>query len=859
MTRILQFSSYAFDPSVQEHISALMAGACICIPSETQRLNDLAGVIHELQINYTIMVPSLARRLSREELAGLKTLTLVGETMTRTDVEYWARSVRLINGYGPAECSVVSVIQSGMDVDTDPHDIGVAQGCVCWVVDPGNHDVLLPVGGTGELLIEGPLVGRGYLNNPRRTAEAFIAPPKWLQPLRPPHSSRLYKTGDLVRLRKDGSFQYLGRKDKQVKLRGQRIELAHVEAQVRQCFKGVLDAVVELAVMAGGGSRRAQLVASVVSTRRADDKKDGVNSLLQNPSEEFRARAAAATIALRQALPPSMVPSIILPLVEIPRTASGKVDRNRLRARLEALRPDELVPYRPSVSSSLNQDDLSEPEKVLLRLCAQVLSLKPDMLSVHDNFFHCGGDSIDAMKLAAMSRSTGFAVSVGDIFSHPVLADLASVAASSTQYPGLLDAVLLDLLPATPTQQVFIDRKTFHSYHFALKGRIDVDRLRRACDAMMVRYSILRTVFWEHEGRLIQAVLGNIQAPFRHRQAKRDPLAQCRSQWETEMAQFDIRDGLAVSWTLFSNSPVDHVFALQLSHAQWDGISIPYLFQDLAAAYNNTSLPPTSDFALYLHRCATLDRAAPYRFWREYLSGSSLVSPFSLAHTRGTGQATTTVMAVTSIQPPELPAGFTMATLIKAAAAFYLTRLLAQADIVFGQTVNGRNMALDNVDTILGPCLNFIPMRVALQPEWTVQDLLAHVYQQHMRSVPYDYMPLPEIIHECTDWAAGSELTFIVQHQSIQLKQTLPLEGMADVQYSLFANFDPLKEVWVFSEPHSDRLEIQICANSGVLTEKQAAFLSEEIAKVVELFWQTPDMLLDSAVEHICPHMLRQN
>ncbi|GFF69603.1 nonribosomal peptide synthase, putative [Aspergillus lentulus] len=376
---------------------------------------------------------------------------------------------------------------------------------------------------------------------------------------------------------------------------------------------------------------------------------------------------------------------------------------------------------------------------------------------------------------------------------------------------------------------------------------------------MMARYSILRTVFWEHEGCLIQAVLGNVKAPFRHRQAKRGPMAQCRSQWETDMSQFDIRDGLAVSWTLFSNSPVDHVFALQLSHAQWDGLSIPYLFQDLAAAYNNASLPPTSDFTLYLHRCATLDRAAPYRFWRDYLSGSSLVAPFPSSHTRSPGQATTTVMAVTSIQPPELPAGFTMATLIKAAAAFYLTRLLAKTDIVFGQTVNGRNMALDNVDVILGPCLNFIPMRVALQPEWTVQDLLAHVYQQHMRSVPYDYMPLPEIIQECTEWPAGSELTFIVQHQNIRLEQNLPLEGMADVRYSLFANFDPLKEVWVFSEPHSDRLEIQICANSGVLTKTQSAFLSAEIAKLVELFWQSPDMLLDSAVEHICPHMLRQN
>ncbi|PKX93386.1 uncharacterized protein P174DRAFT_452585 [Aspergillus novofumigatus IBT 16806] len=101
-------------------------------------------------------------------------------------------------------------------------------------------------------------------------------------------------------------------------------------------------------------------------------------------------------------------------------------------------------------------------------------------------------------------------------------------------------------------------------------------------------------------------------------------------------------------------------------------------------------------------------------------------------------------------------------------------------------------------------------------------------------------MPLPVIIQECKAWPVGSELMFIVQHQNIQLEQTLPLEGMTDVRYSLFANFDPLKEVWLSSEPHSNRLEIQICANSGVLTQKQAAFLSEEIARVVRLFWLSP-------------------
>ena len=225
-SRVFDFASYSFDVSINNLFSALVTGGCLCVPSDDDRKNNLLGSIRSLRANVIELTPSVAQLLSPEEMPELQSLVLGGEAVSLRDVERWWDNVRIINTYGPSECTATSTVNSTASSPEEATRLGSGAGLVTWVVDPRNHDNLLPLGCIGELVLEGPLVGRGYLNNMEKTAEVFIQDPAWLlqgASGRPGRHGRLYKTGDLVRYNEDGSLTFVSRKDTQVKIRGQRI------------------------------------------------------------------------------------------------------------------------------------------------------------------------------------------------------------------------------------------------------------------------------------------------------------------------------------------------------------------------------------------------------------------------------------------------------------------------------------------------------------------------------------------------------------------------------------------------------------------------------------------------------------
>ncbi|EAW07086.1 nonribosomal peptide synthetase fmqA [Aspergillus clavatus NRRL 1] len=921
-SRVTQFSSYAFDMSILEQLSVLMVGACICVVTDEQRKNNFSEVALALKANFAMLVPSVALLFRPEDLPTIDSLMLAGECMTETDVSSWAPHVRLINGYGPAECSALSVVQSSISPTSDPRNVGYPIGCVLWVVDPQDLNCLVPHGAIGELLIEGPIVGKGYINQPEKTAQAFIKPPSWLQALRPQQQTagRLYMSGDLVRSNPDGSLTVIGRKDRQVKLRGQRLELAEVEVHVLRCFEGAArDAVAEM--IAPGGTTKSQLVALVLQPENQvqDEEQQSsasANNTFADPSEEFASQVAAAEVRLRQQVPEFMVPAIFLPLRQMPRTHSGKVDRIRLRNLVASMPLEQLQGYRAASASSAsagasNRDPPSTPaECKLAEIWSQVLDLPLDTISANDNFFLRGGHSIDAMKAAALGRAAGMSFTVADIFAHPILTDLAREAVpklvngdshgskgTELSRPFSLtspddgkslhaqmcaqgripkNSTLEDFLPATQAQFFFIERKTYHSYNWTIKGgSVSMDRLRAACQALLDRYSILRTSFVEYEGRPMQMVLGNVDAEIReyHCADGQEPLDLCRAQWEcTELPELNVMAGsLPVKFSLIS-APQQVVLTIQISHAQWDGVSIPRLFGDFAALYNQTALPPTSDFSQYVyHRTAPTqeakDQDPAFKFWREYLEGAEMATPFPAPPpTLCAEQSHQTLWTFKGISPPpSLPAGVTMATLVKSASAFFLAHHLRARDVIFGHTVNGRNLPMDNIESLLGCCLNFIPLRITFPEsfdEWTVLDLMNHAQHQYIRALAHEHVELRDIFQHSTSWPAETPLSFIVQHQNIDLSYRLPLRGpvndrvgkadanaegdddLLDVRFSRLAVFDPLDEVWVFTEPHPDRLEVQVCANSRVLAQEEATVLSNGICSIIEQFAADPNMKL---------------
>lgn len=214
-SRVLQFASYTFDACLIEIFSTLMCGGTVCVPDQASRTDDLIGVINKFNINWATLTPSVVRMMQPEQVPQLKTLVLVGEAMSQQDLLTWADRVTLGNGYGPTECAAIAT-SNIMTPSTKPNNLGKAVTARSWVVSKDCHDTLVPVGAVGELLLEGGAVGVGYLNDPKKTEQAYLGDVKWSAGLlhdRSLDKARLYKTGDLVKYNEDGTMLVSARRD----------------------------------------------------------------------------------------------------------------------------------------------------------------------------------------------------------------------------------------------------------------------------------------------------------------------------------------------------------------------------------------------------------------------------------------------------------------------------------------------------------------------------------------------------------------------------------------------------------------------------------------------------------------------
>lgn len=246
--RVLQFCSYTFDVSVVDIFTTLAYGGCICVPSEYDRLYNLPQIINDMQVDLVILTPTVAKLLNPAEVPNLKVLAMTGEVLSSELVKIWTQANRrVVNGYGPTEASV-DCAATLVTKDTLPNNIGHSLGGLVWITEIEDHNQLAPLGCIGEIVISGDILARGYLNDPKRTATAFINNPRWM--LQGYGPLRIYKTGDLARYATDGSLEYLGRKDTQVKLHGIRIEASEIESRLGAC-EAVLQSAVELVARDG--------------------------------------------------------------------------------------------------------------------------------------------------------------------------------------------------------------------------------------------------------------------------------------------------------------------------------------------------------------------------------------------------------------------------------------------------------------------------------------------------------------------------------------------------------------------------------------------------------------------------------
>ena len=215
-----------------------MFGGCVCVPSEDSRRNHLPEAINSMSVNWAYFTATLARIVNPSSVRTLKTMVIGAERVTLADCKPWKDTVEVINAYGPTECAIFCAGYVGME-GFESGVLGKSIASVSWIVDRDDHNKLAPIGSVGELVVEGPILARGYLNDAEKTDAAFIEDPTWLlEGSAECHGrrGRMYKTGDLVYYRYDGNLVYAGRKDDQVKVRGQRVELGEIENHLQECM-----------------------------------------------------------------------------------------------------------------------------------------------------------------------------------------------------------------------------------------------------------------------------------------------------------------------------------------------------------------------------------------------------------------------------------------------------------------------------------------------------------------------------------------------------------------------------------------------------------------------------------------------
>ncbi|QEU88460.1 non-ribosomal peptide synthase/polyketide synthase [Streptomyces viridosporus] len=735
-SRVLQFSSPSFDASVLELCMSLPRGAALVVPPPGPLADEALGrVLADRAITHALIPPAALATVPAMELPDFTTLIVGGDATDAALVDRWAPGRRMVNAYGPTESTVVATISEPLVAGTGVPAIGRAvDGTSVLVLDAALRPVAPGV--VGELYLAGEQLARGYLGRAALTAERFTACP-YGGP-----GARMYRTGDLVRSSEDGTLEYLGRADDQVKLRGFRIELGEIES-VLVSHPDVAQAVVLVREDRPGDKR---LVAYTVPRD------------VQGPPVDPR----ALRDRLSATLPEYMVPSSFVVLGELPLTANGKLDRKALPAPEEAVGGAGRAPRTPQ-------------EEILCGLFAEILGLPA--VGVDDSFFELGGHSLQATRLVSRVRSAfDVELPLRSLFESATPAGLAALLQRSADgRPPLEPRPRPAEIPLSFAQRRlwFLGRfdTTGAGYNIPLvlqlDGELDRDALSDALTDVIARHESLRTVFAETDGRPHQVVLPPAPA------AALRPVAVTDDDLDDRLAEaaslpFDLATETPLRVTLFALGARRHVLLLLLHHIAGDGWSLAPLARDLSTAYaaRRSGATPAweplpvqyADYSLWQHELFGSEDdedsvgARQIAHWKQVLAG--LPEELALPTDRPRpAQASLRGDVVPFSLTPKLhrklvqlsrDSRCSLFMVLQAGLAALLDRLGCGEDIPIGTAVAGRTD--EALDDLVGFFVNNLVLRCDTSGDPSFRELLARVRETDLTAYAHQDVSFDRLV-----------------------------------------------------------------------------------------------------------------
>ncbi|KAI9045028.1 nonribosomal peptide synthetase 1 [Aspergillus affinis] len=787
-TRRLQFASHAFTMCNREVLTTLMVGGCLCIPSAHQRIYDLVGFINRHNVNYSYMTPSTAVILSPEAAPGIRVLLLGGEAMQPSLLAKWAGKVKLLYGYGASETAGVAILASDIGSDWDPHNLGFARDSALWVTEVNNPNRLAPIGGVGELLIQGEGLARHYIDDEERNRRVFLQGVEWSNGF---SEFRLYRTGDLVRYNVDGSIRYIGRKDSQIKINGQLADMNHVEHVVQRCMEGLsleFQHVAAIAVPAAGGgsAKRRSLQLMAILGHGPQLKQDDQDTTITNLENGFPGLSTSLEKVLANYLPRYMIPTHFAFCKNMPMTKSGKMNRPKLTELAVQVLAEATTEHKDRYSDS-------REERALKDAWNETLGMLP---LLGDDFFRKSGDSIKAIQLSARLHEDGFVLTVVDIFRERTFAAMATAlrAISSTGMPEpapppfslyTADASVLraiseelavgmslieDLYPCTPMQEALVASSVRNQgasiarHAWTLPKTVNLDMFKKSWSTVWMSNPVLRSRIGRVGSRMLQVVT-RTEMPWRVVKSLDDP------------EPVSSERGPLIRFAVTLEKPSR--FQLVIHHAVFDAWSLSLVCKQVQHAYQGTqvALHSFNRFIPYLRQNAGLASAL---YWQEELGGfKGCHFPESPA---GATVQEKSMMTVAHSFETELAGelGFTAGTYLRLAWAIVLSQETGCPDVVFGAIVTGRSAAMAGISSLSGPTLALVPVRVQLSPTVSVDSTLQQVEEQSFRMIAYEQTGLQHIAK------AGDDVEAASKFQNVMVIQ--PRQRMESMRSGLFAH-----------------------------------------------------------------------
>ncbi|MHC0621451.1 amino acid adenylation domain-containing protein [Paenibacillus sp. M.A.Huq-82] len=734
---VLQLFSFAFDGFVTSFFTPIIAGATVILPLEEEAKDPLLmkKQIAAHHVTHFISVPSLYAALlecmSAEQASSLRIVTMAGEKVTGTVVSRSRQlhpHIELVNEYGPTENSVVATYERGLDANKEITIGRPIAGTQIYIVSGGGG--LQPIGVIGELCIAGNGLARGYLNREDLTAEKFVRNPFSAGAS---GSARMYKTGDLARRLPDGTIDFIGRLDEQVKVRGYRIELGEIESVILQH-----PLINETVVLAKNDPRgNAYLCAYIVA--------DDVFTL-----DDVKAHVG-------KKLPAYMVPSYFVQLLAMPLTPNGKVDKQALPE------PDMDLMVRKEYVAPFTATEVK-----LIRILQDLLEI--GQIGMLDNFFDLGGHSLSAMTLVSqLYKEFQVEVPLRTIFETTTIQELASQIQETdlSRFESIEPAPQQPYYPLSSAQKrLFIlnlldSGSTTYNMPGAMtiEGKLDAQRFEEAFQSLVDRHETLRTSFDTVDGEPVQRVHAAIEFQVEDIELPVNSLPSTDELVERFVRPFDLKTAPLFRVGLVKLAEERHLLLFDMHHLISDGVSMGIFIQEFVHLYQMQPVPQLriqyKDFSAWQNRLFQSETIkAQEAYWFSQFDGEIPLLDLPADYARpsmrsftGDSRAFRADQALLKqLQHLAATSGTTLYMVLLAAYNVLLSKYANQSDIVIGTPIAGRSHA--DLEHVIGMFVNTLAMRNRPEGSKSFRQFLAEVKEQALTAFEHQDYPFETLVEK---------------------------------------------------------------------------------------------------------------